>query len=80
MIGNPLGHRHANFWTWELIWSKVKGVGVAPTHPATSVLSGSPPSPGLNHQFIKKIAGFRTKVMFYKVEETCFTHKFIIYQ
>ena len=21
------------FWTWELIWGKVKGVGVAPTHP-----------------------------------------------
>ena len=47
MIGNSLGHRHANFWTWELIWSKVRGVGVAPTHPTTSVLSGSPPSPGL---------------------------------
>ena len=33
MIGNPLGHQHANFWTWEVIWSKVRGVGVPRTPP-----------------------------------------------
>jgi len=35
------------FWTRELLWRKVTGVGVSLTHPATAVTSPSPPSPEL---------------------------------
>ena len=28
IVGNPLDHRHANFYTWELLFRKVMGVGV----------------------------------------------------
>ena len=77
IVGNPLGHGHANFYTRELLFRKVTGVGVAPTPPpATSVLSGSPPSPGLiNFSPCKKIIATR---IFFNVDVARNSKEFIL--